>query len=81
MTDDVLEEWYRLSERIARVPQYDLGKFEPKWGSPFKPWEEPEKRVRLFATNLAFSKPSFSSRALINFFLKLLLVTSVSPLS
>lgn len=30
MTDDVLEEWHRLAERIARVPQYDFGKFEPK---------------------------------------------------
>lgn len=29
MTGDVLEEWYRLSERIAKVPQYDFGKFEP----------------------------------------------------
>ena len=57
MTDDVLEELYRLAERIARVPQYDFGKFEPKWGSPFKPWEEPEKKVRLFATNSADGKP------------------------
>ena len=57
MTDDVLEEWYRLAERIARVPQYDFGKFEPQWGSPFKPWEESEKRVRLFATNSADGKP------------------------
>lgn len=56
MTDAVLEEWYRLAERIARVPQYDFGKFEPKLGSPFKPWEEPEKRVRLFATNSADGK-------------------------
>lgn len=56
MKDDVLEEWHRLAERIARVPQYDFGKFAPKWGSPFKPWEEPEKRVRLFATNSADSK-------------------------
>lgn len=63
MTDDVLEEWHRLAERIARVPQYDVSqydfwKFEPKWGSPFKPWEEPEKKVRLFATNSADSKPA-----------------------
>ena len=57
MKDDVLEEWYRLAERIARVPQYDFGKFEPKLGSPFKPWEEPEKKVRLFATNSADGKP------------------------
>ena len=34
MTNDVLEEWHRLAERIARVPQYDFGKFEPQWGSP-----------------------------------------------
>ena len=58
MTGDVLEEWYRLSERIAKVPQYDFGKFEPKLGSPFKPWEESEKKVRLFTTNSADGKPT-----------------------
>ena len=63
MKDDVLEELHRLAERIARVPQYDVSQydfwqFEPQWGSPFKPWEEePEKRVRLFATNSADGKP------------------------
>ena len=58
MTGDVLEEWYRLSERIAKVPQYDFGKFEPNLGSPFKPWEESEKKVRLFTTNSADGKPA-----------------------
>ena len=58
MTGDVLEEWYRLSERIAKVPQYDFGKFEPKLDSPFKPWEESEKKVRLFTTNSADGKPA-----------------------
>lgn len=58
MTGDVLEEWYRLSERIAKVSQYDFGKFEPKLGSPFKPWEESEKKVRLFTTNSADGKPA-----------------------
>lgn len=62
MTDDVLEEWHRLAERIARVPQYDVSqydfwKFEPQWGSPFKSWEESEKKVRLFTTNSADGKP------------------------
>ena len=58
MTGDVLEEWYRLSERIAKVPQYDFGKFEPKLCSPFMPWEESEKKVRLFTTNSADGKPA-----------------------
>lgn len=57
MTDDVLEEWHRLAERIAKAPQYDFGKWQPKWGSPFYQWEEPEEKVRLFATNSADGKP------------------------
>lgn len=35
----------------------DLGKFEPNWGSQFKPWEESEKKVQLFTTNSADGKP------------------------
>lgn len=56
MTEDVLEEWQRLADRIAKVPQYNFGKWQPKWGSPFPQWGAP-KEVRLFATNSADGKP------------------------
>lgn len=45
MTDDVLEEWHRLADRIARVPRYDFGE-------PFTPRErEKLERVRLLTTD------------------------------
>lgn len=51
MTDDVLEEWNRLAERIARVPQYEFGE-------PFTQWEREEReRTHWHATNSADDKP------------------------
>lgn len=51
MTDDVLEEWYRLAEHIAHVPTYEFGE-------PFTQWEQEEReRVRWYTTNSADGKP------------------------
>ncbi len=51
MTDDVLEEWQRLAERIAHVPTYEFGE-------PFAPWEQEEReRARWYTTNSADGKP------------------------
>ena len=57
MKDDVLEEWHRLADRIAKAPQYDFGKWQPKWGQPYQ-WEAPKEQVRLFATDSADGKPA-----------------------
>ena len=51
MTDDVLEEWNRLAERIAHVPTYEFGE-------PFAPWgQEERERVRWYTTNSSDGKP------------------------
>lgn len=57
MKDDVLEEWHRLAERIAKAPQYDFGKWQPKWGSPFPLWGVPKEKVHLFTTDSATANP------------------------
>lgn len=44
MTDDVLEEWYRLAERIAHVPMYEFGE-------PFTQWEARGKRAHSLVHN------------------------------
>lgn len=50
MTDDVLEEWNRLAERIARVPMYEFGE-------PFTQWEREEReRNHWYTINSADGK-------------------------